>query len=118
MRSLLVSFSVTSTGTTRSAYSHRGPSSACCAATPLKPGASVPEASAAAVGGGPPRAVPTPGNPRSVGFSAPPAHDQVCRNHSVGTTCNTASSGPRLWMVTCNSTSSGPALAYSTKTSK
>jgi len=54
----------------------------------------------------------------SIGRSVPPAHDHVCRNHNVGSTCSSASSGPRLCTVTRISTSSGVALAYSTTTSK
>ena len=44
--------------------------------------------------------------------------DQVLRNHSVGSTCSGAASGPRLATVMRTSTSSGAAFAYSTKTSK
>src|SRR4051812_42144623 len=44
-------------------------------------------------------------------------HDQVLRYHSVGRTCRTAETSPRLQSVIWTRMSSGPALAYSTKTS-
>ena len=44
--------------------------------------------------------------------------DHVFRNHSVGSRCSAARSGPRLYAVMRTSKSSGAAFAYSTKTSK
>jgi len=38
-------------------------------------------------------------------------HDQVLRNHNVGSTCRVASSGPAFSTVICISRSRGPALA-------
>ena len=54
----------------------------------------------------------------SEGFRSSSPHDQVLRNHSVGSSRSRAVSGPRLWAVIRTSTSSGPSLAYSTNTSK
>src|SRR5690348_15800791 len=76
-----------------SAYSRHSPSSACAATAP--PGAAASE---------------------GLGESSP--HDQVLRNHSVGSTCTVAASGPRLWTVTSRQRSSWAAFAYSTTTSK
>ena len=47
-----------------------------------------------------------------------PCQDHSLRNHSVGRTCSSAASGPRLWTVIWIRMSSGDALAYSTNTSK
>ena len=52
------------------------------------------------------------------GLGVPGHHVQVLRNHSVGSTCNSAGSGPRFTTLIWISMSSGPCLAYSTKTSK
>jgi hypothetical protein len=84
------SFSQNSSGA--SANSRHSPSSACVATAPPSVGA-------------------------IAGF-APPCHDHVFRNHSVGSTCSGAGSGPRLCTVTSIAMSSGAAFAYSTTTSK
>src|SRR5512142_3448860 len=94
IRSLFVSLSVNSSGASWLQYSQRRPSTSCSATT---------------------TAVPGPPDPRcSRGVAVPPAHDQVCRNHSVGSRCKAASCLPRLCTVTCTSTSSHDALPYST----
>ena len=54
----------------------------------------------------------------SVGADRVGRQDQVLRNHSVGSTCSVAASGPRLCTVIRIRMSSGDALAYSTNTSK
>ncbi len=50
------------------------------------------------------------------GRGAPCAHDQVLRNHRVGSTSRVASSGPWFSTTTRMSTSVGVALAYVTST--
>src|SRR5215469_16810688 len=52
------------------------------------------------------------------GFGSPGHHVQRLRNHSVGNTWITLSSGPRLHRVISINKSVGAAFAYSTKTSK
>ena len=55
---------------------------------------------------------------RRRGRGAPGSHDHVLRNHSVGSRCSGARSGPRLVAVMRTRMSSAEALAYSTTTSK
>jgi hypothetical protein len=45
-------------------------------------------------------------------------HDQVLRNHSVGSKCSVAVSGPRFHVVTRIKISSSLPFAYSVNTSK
>src|SRR6516225_5702273 len=52
------------------------------------------------------------------GFGSSGHHVQMLRNHRVGNTWITLSSGPRLHMLISISKSVGAAFAYSTKTSK
>src|SRR5277367_4280573 len=99
-RSLLVSFSVNSSGTSPSQYRNRSPRSTCDAAatTALLPFGLE--------------------NCFRDGLGVPGHHVQVLRNHRVGRTCNVAGSGPRLLTLIWIRRSSGFCLAYSTKTSK
>ena len=52
------------------------------------------------------------------GRALPGTHDQSFLNHSVGSRCSVAASGPRLAALTRIRMSSGAAFAYSTNTSK
>ena len=99
-RSLLVSFSVKSSGTSPSQWSVYSPSMGCAAATELAPAG--------------------PSICASFGFFPGFAiqDDQSFRNHSVGRRCSSAASGPRFTAVIFTRMSSVPPLAYSTKTSK
>src|SRR5271157_623517 len=97
-RSLLVSFSVNSSGTSPSQYRYRSPSWACEAATACTPF--------------------WPETCFSDGLGVPGHHVQVLRNHRVGRTSILAASGPRLLTLIWMRTSSGDCLAYSTNTSK
>ena len=99
-RSLFVSFSVKSSGTSPSQWSVYSPSRGWAAETALVPARAVTCA--------------------SLGFTAWPAiqDDQSLRNQSVGRRWSSAASGPRFTAVIFTRMSSAPPLAYSTKTSK
>src|SRR5208337_4088826 len=98
IRSLLVSFSVNSSGTSPSQYRYRSPRSVCDAAiacTPFWPEICFRD-----------------------GLGVPGHHVQMLRNHRVGRTSILAASGPRLLTLIWMRMSSGDCLAYSVKTSK
>src|SRR5271166_1763052 len=98
IRSLLVSFSVNSSGTSPSQYRYHSPRSACVTATTC-----------------------TPFGPETCfndGLAVPGHQVQMLRNQTVGNTSILAASGPRLLTLIWISRSSGDCLAYSTKTSK
>src|SRR6185295_11433518 len=93
IRSLLVSFSVKSSGTSPSQYRYRPPSKVCDAATACEP------------------LLPAAGF--ITGLGVPGHHVQILRNHRVGRTCNVVGSGPRLHTLIWMRMSSGVCLAYS-----
>ena len=99
----LVSLSVKSSGTSASQYRKYVANGSPCAASACS-------ARATGVPGSATRAI--------RGFAPPPRHDHVLRNHSVGSTCSGAASGPRLHTLIRTRMSSGDAFAYSTNTSK
>src|SRR5512138_854250 len=99
-RALFVSFSVKSRGTSPSQYKWYTPRVGWVAAI-------------TSVLGGPSTRFSTG---FSVGLATQDAH--VFRNQRVGSTCSSATSGPRFQIVILIRMSSGDSLAYSTKTSK
>src|SRR5262245_40342724 len=95
IRSLLVSFSVNSHGTARSARRYRSPRR--LSEAMIVCGSSC----------------------RITGLGGGVAdHDQVLRNQSVGSTWSVAAFGPRFQALILMRSSSGPDLAYSTTMSK